>query len=68
LKVIGLAGIVVEPTEDLISYQKKLIDASGPAGFAGRAFTAGPLMLVVRRRANSFVSDDGAGSHLSDDL
>jgi hypothetical protein len=26
-KEIGLAGIVVEPTEDLIRYQKKLIDA-----------------------------------------
>jgi hypothetical protein len=26
-KEIGLAGIVVEPTEDLIKYQKKLIDA-----------------------------------------
>lgn len=29
-KEIGLAGIVVEPTEDLIRYQQKLIDAVGP--------------------------------------
>jgi hypothetical protein len=29
-KEIGLAGIVVEPTEDLIRYQKKLIDAVTP--------------------------------------
>jgi hypothetical protein len=29
-KEIGLAGIVVEPTEDLIRYQKKLIDAIVP--------------------------------------
>ena len=27
---IGLAGIVIEPTEDLIRYQQKLIDAIGP--------------------------------------
>jgi hypothetical protein len=27
---IGLAGIVIEPTEDLIRYQKKLIDAVAP--------------------------------------
>lgn len=27
---IGLAGIVIEPTDDLISYQKKLIDAVAP--------------------------------------
>ena len=29
-KEIGLAGIVVEPTDDLIGYQKKLIDAVAP--------------------------------------
>jgi hypothetical protein len=29
-KEIGLAGIVVEPTEDLVRYQKKLIDAVTP--------------------------------------
>jgi len=29
-KNIGLAGIVVEPTDDLIRYQQKLIDAIGP--------------------------------------
>ena len=29
-KEIGLAGIVVEPTDDLIRYQQKLIDAVGP--------------------------------------
>jgi hypothetical protein len=29
-KDIGLAGIVIEPTEDLIRYQKKLIDAVAP--------------------------------------
>jgi hypothetical protein len=29
-KEIGLAGIVVEPTDDLIRYQKKLIDAVTP--------------------------------------
>ena len=29
-KDIGLAGIVIEPTDDLISYQKKLIDAVAP--------------------------------------
>src|SRR5262245_15988325 len=30
LKDIGLAGIVIEPTDDLIRYQKKLIDAVAP--------------------------------------
>ena len=29
-KEIGLAGIVIEPTDDLIKYQKKLIDAVAP--------------------------------------
>jgi hypothetical protein len=29
-KEIGLAGIVIEPTEDLIRYQQKLIDAVAP--------------------------------------
>ena len=29
-KDLGLAGIVIEPTEDLIRYQKKLIDAIAP--------------------------------------
>jgi len=30
LKEIGLAGIVIEPTDDLIRYQKRLIDAVAP--------------------------------------
>jgi hypothetical protein len=30
LKEIGLAGIVIEPTDDLLRYQKKLIDAVTP--------------------------------------
>src|SRR5262245_13197194 len=30
LKEIGLGGIVIEPTDDLIKYQKKLIDAVAP--------------------------------------
>jgi hypothetical protein len=30
LKEIGLAGIVIEPTDDLLRYQKKLIDAVKP--------------------------------------
>ena len=29
-KELGLAGIVIEPTDDLIRYQKKLIDAVAP--------------------------------------
>ena len=29
-KDLGLAGIVIEPTDDLIRYQKKLIDAVAP--------------------------------------
>ena len=29
-KEIGLAGVVIEPTDDLIRYQKKLIDAVAP--------------------------------------
>jgi hypothetical protein len=29
-KDIGLAGIVIEPTDDLISYQQKLVDAVAP--------------------------------------
>jgi hypothetical protein len=29
-KDLGLAGIVIEPTEDLIKYQRKLIDAVAP--------------------------------------
>jgi hypothetical protein len=30
LKEIGIAGIVIEPTDDLIRYQRKLIDAVAP--------------------------------------
>jgi hypothetical protein len=30
LKEIGLGGIVIEPTDDLLKYQKKLIDAVAP--------------------------------------
>jgi hypothetical protein len=30
LKGLGLAGIVIQPTDDLIAYQKKLIDAIAP--------------------------------------
>lgn len=30
LKEVGLAGIVIEPTDDLIRYQRKLIDAVAP--------------------------------------
>jgi hypothetical protein len=29
-KDVGLAGIVIEPTDDLVAYQKKLIDAVAP--------------------------------------
>jgi hypothetical protein len=37
-KEIGLAGIVIEPTEDLIRYQQKLIDAVAPfTGKSGKA-------------------------------
>ena len=37
-KEIGLAGIVIEPTNDLIAFQQKLIDAVAP--FTERAGTA----------------------------
>jgi hypothetical protein len=30
MEEIGLAGIVIEPTDDLIRYQQKLIDAVTP--------------------------------------
>jgi hypothetical protein len=30
LKGLGLAGIVIQPTDDLVAYQKKLIDAVAP--------------------------------------
>jgi hypothetical protein len=43
-KEIGLAGIVVEPTEDLIRYQKKLIDALTP--FTVETGTAGAFVTT----------------------
>jgi hypothetical protein len=43
-KEIGLAGIVVEPTEDLIRYQKKLIDAVTP--FTAATGTAGAFVTT----------------------
>jgi hypothetical protein len=43
-KEIGLAGIVVEPTEDLIGYQKKLIDAVTP--FTVEAGTAAAFVTT----------------------
>ena len=44
-KEIGLAGIVIEPTEDLIRYQKKLIDAVAPS-----PWRRGPRRRSSRRR------------------
>jgi hypothetical protein len=43
-KDIGLAGIVIEPTEDLIRYQQKLIDAVTP--FTERTGTAAAFVTT----------------------
>ncbi|MGO4838390.1 hypothetical protein AB4144_39705, partial [Rhizobiaceae sp. 2RAB30] len=43
-KDIGLAGIVVEPTDDLIRYQKELIDAVAP--FTVEAGTASAFVTT----------------------
>jgi hypothetical protein len=44
LKEIGLAGIVIEPTDDLIRYQKKLIDAVEP--FTAKTGTAAAFVTT----------------------
>jgi hypothetical protein len=44
-KDIGLAGIVVEPTDDLIKYQQKLIDAVTP--FTVRTGTAAAFVTTT---------------------
>ena len=43
-KDIGLAGIVIKPTDDLIRYQKKLIDAVAP--FTVKTGTAGAFVTT----------------------
>ena len=43
-KAIGIAGIVIEPTDDLIRFQKKLIDAVAP--FAEKRGTAAAFRKV----------------------
>lgn len=43
-KDIGLAGIVIEPTDDLIRYQKKLIDAVKP--FTAKTGTAAAFVTT----------------------
>ena len=43
-KEIGLAGIVIEPTDDLIRYQKKLLDAVAP--FTVEAGTAAAFVTT----------------------
>ena len=53
-KDIGLAGIVIEPTDDLIRYQKKLIDAVAP-------FT------VEKGTAAAFDHHEGGPRHQSTD-
>ena len=44
MKEIGLAGIVIEPTDDLIRYQKKLIDAVEP--FTAKTGTAAAFVTT----------------------
>jgi 2'-5' RNA ligase len=44
-KNIGIAGIVVEPTDDLIRFQKKLIDAVAP--FAEKTGTAAAFVATA---------------------
>ena len=44
-KNIGLAGIVIEPTDDLIRFQKKLIDAVAP--FAEKRGTAAAFVTTA---------------------
>src|SRR5580698_4515657 len=44
LKEIGLAGIVIEPTDDLLRYQQKLIDAVAP--FTVKTSTAAAFVIT----------------------
>jgi 2'-5' RNA ligase len=44
-KAIGIAGIVIEPTDDLIRFQKKLIDAVAP--FAEKRGTAAAFVTTA---------------------
>jgi hypothetical protein len=44
MKEIGLAGIVIEPTDDLIRYQQKLIDAVAP--FTAKTGTAAAFVTT----------------------
>lgn len=67
-KDIGLAGLVIEPTDDLLRYQRKLVDAVAPftvkTGTAS-AFVTTPEDPEINRPTIDYVANfvpDGTGS------
>ena len=55
LKGVGLAGIVIEPTDDLISYQNKLIEAVAP--FTAKTGTAAAFVTTKADPGNQSGDD-----------
>ncbi len=70
-KELGLAGIVVEPTDDLIGYQKRLIDAVAP--FTVKTGTAAAFVTTkedpdINQPTLDYVADfvpDGTGKRFN---
>jgi hypothetical protein len=71
LKEIGLAGIVIEPTDDLIRYQQKLIDAVAP--FTVKTGTAAAFVTTkddpdINQQTMDYVAKfvpEGTGKHFN---
>jgi hypothetical protein len=64
LKQIGLAGIVVEPTPDMVRLQKKLIDALGP--WMARAGTAAAFATTSKEPQINQATLDAVATYLSE--
>jgi hypothetical protein len=62
-KDIGLAGIVIEPTDDLINFQQKLIDAVAP--FTERTGTAAAFVTTKEDPDINQPTIDYVGSYVS---
>jgi hypothetical protein len=65
LKEIGLGGIVVEPTADLIRLQKKLIDATGPFMAPASSGTAAAFATTPDEPAINQPTIDAVATYLS---
>jgi hypothetical protein len=64
LKQIGLAGILVEPTADLIRLQKKLIQATAPFEAPARLGTASAFVTTPQNPEINQSTIDGVATYL----